>query len=111
MSATKAVGTNALSAVTTTQSTTANSIGTQYAAEWSWKAVVSSSPSTAATFQVSWSLDGTLYYYGALMTLPTTNGTYWGVYALPVTAQYSIVTFTAGTAGDCAFSAQLGEAY
>ena len=108
MAATKAVGTNVLSGVTTSQSSTANSTSTTYAMCWYIKAVVTSSPSTAATFYIQQSPDGSTYYYGPTYSVPTTNGTYYWQIALDPTCESTIVTFAAGTAGDCAFSAQLG---
>jgi len=109
MALTKAVGSNVLSGVTTTQTSTANSTAGCYAMAWYITAIVSSSPATAATFTVNQSPDGSTMYPGPTFTVPTTNGTYTWLIALDPTCQSTTITFTAGTAGDCSFSAQLGE--
>jgi hypothetical protein len=108
MSLTKAVGSHVLSGVTTSQSSTANSTTACYAMAWFVTAVVSSSPAAAATFYIQQSPDGSTYYNGPTFSIPLTNGTYSWTIALDPTCESTIITFTAGTAGDCAFSAQLG---
>jgi hypothetical protein len=109
MAITKAVASNVLSGVTTSQSSTANSTTGDYAMCWYIKAVVSSSPAAAATFYVQQSPDGSTYYYGPTYSVPLTNGTYYWQIAIDPTCESTIITFAAGTAGDCAFSAQLGQ--
>ena len=110
MAITKAVASNVLSAVTTTQSSTANSTTGDYAMAWYIKYVVASGPSTAATFYIQQSPDASAYYNGPTYTCSLTNGTYYvGPIALDPTCESTIITFTAGTAGDYTFTAQLGQ--
>jgi len=75
---------------------------------WYVKAIVASSPAAAATFYIQQSPDGSAYYNGPTYSCTTTNGTYYWIIALDPTCESTIITFTAGTTGDCTFSAQLG---
>ena len=51
--------------------------------------------STAATFTVQWSPDGSTYYSGQTYTAPTSAGTtYWTV-AVPITAEDVQIVYTA----------------
>lgn len=108
MAITKA-NTSLLSAVVTTQTSSAVSTTGDYADAVYVSAVVTGSPAAAATFAINQSPDGSTYYSQATYTVSTTNGTYNWIIALDPTCEKVTVTFTAGTAGDCSFTAQLGQ--
>lgn len=110
MAATK-TSASLLSAVTTTQTSSAVDTSAHYADSVYVKIVVVGSPSAGASFAILQSPDaGTTYYTGPTYTASTTAGTYYWIIQLDPTCTKVEISFTAqtgGTSSTC--TAQLGE--
>ncbi len=99
-----------LSAVTTTQTSSAVDTSTHYGDDIYAKLVVAGTPSTTATFTPQYSPDGSAYYNGQTYSAPLVAGTYYWVVSVPVTAKNVKVDFVTQTGGTSStFTAQLGE--
>jgi hypothetical protein len=100
-----------LSAVTTTQTSTATDISGDYADDMYVSIAVVGTASAGATFQLQWSEDGgTTYYNSPVYTAGLTATTYYWVVSIPATANRVKIVFTAqtgGTSSTC--TAQLGR--
>lgn len=94
-----------LSAVTSTQTSSAVSLTDSYAADLYVSIAQVGTASTAATFQPQYSPDGgTTYYPGATYTAGTAASTYYWVVAIPADATHVKVAFTqqsGGTSSTC----------
>lgn len=111
MAVTKGTGTTILSAVTTTQTSSATSTSGDYADSIYAKLVVVGTPSGSASFAILQSPDGgTTYYTGPTYSAPLVAGTYYWVIALDPTCTKVEVSFTAQTGGSSGtFTAQLNN--
>jgi hypothetical protein len=110
MAATKANAT-LLSAVTTTQTSSAQDTSGDYADDLYVSIAQVGTATTAASFIVQWSEDaGTTYYNSQTYTAGLTAGTYYWTISIPSTATNVKVAFTqqsGGTSSTC--TAQLGR--
>ncbi len=110
MAATKA-NTTLLSAVTTTQTSSAADISTVYAADVYVSIIEVGTAATAASFIIQWSEDGgTTYYNSPVYSAGLAAATYYWTIAVPATADHVKIAFTAeagGTSSTC--TAQLGK--
>lgn len=111
MAITKGTGTSLLSAVTTTQNSSAVDVSGDYADAIYVKLVVVGTPTTSASFIIQQSPDGgTTYYNGPSYSATLVAGTYYWVIQLDPTCTKTILAFTAqggGTSGT--FTAQLNK--
>jgi hypothetical protein len=110
MAATR-TNTSLFSGQTTTATSSAVNVATDYAREIYVSIVQVGSASTGASFYIQYSADGTNYnYQSAVFTCPTVAGTYnWSV-QLPIGIEKVKMTFTAqsgGTSSTC--TADLNE--
>ena len=86
------------------------SCSTDYLQEVYVSLVQVGSATTAATFIVQASPDGSTYYSGPTYTAPTTAGTYNWTIAVPVTAEDVQIVYTAQAGGTSStLAAQLGQ--
>lgn len=100
-----------LTAVTTSQTSSAIPTSGDYADEVYVSIVVVGTPSGAASFFISWSPDnGTTYYVSQTYSTPLVAGTYDWTISLPVTCTKVEITFVTQTGGTSStLTAQLGQ--
>lgn len=100
-----------LSAVTTTQTSSAQDTSGDYANDLYVSIAQVGTATTAASFQVQWSEDaGSTYYNSGTYTAGTAAATYYWTVSIPATATNVKVAFTqqsGGTSSTC--TAQLGR--
>jgi hypothetical protein len=112
MAATKGTGTSVLSAVTTTQTSSAIDVSGDNVDEIYVSLVVVGTPTTSANFAIQQSPDaGTTYYSGPIYSAALTAGTYyWGPILLGMTCTKVKVSFTAQSGGTSStLTAQLNK--
>jgi hypothetical protein len=95
---------------TASGTTNAISCSTDYVQEVYVQIVQVGSATTAASFTIQWSPDGSTYYSGQTYTAGTSAATYTWVIACPVTAENVQVVYTAQAGGTSStLTAQLGQ--
>jgi hypothetical protein len=102
--------TTALSAVTTTQVSSAVDVSGQDLSDVLVQIVQVGTATTASSFQVQWSLDGTLYFSTPAYSTDKAAGTYSFTIAVPDSAQWVKISFVqqaGGTSSTC--TAQVGK--
>ncbi len=112
MAVTKSSSTFTWASGSATASGTTNPIAcsSDYVQEVYVSIVQVSTATTAATFTVQWSPDGSTYYSGQTYTAPTAAATTNWVVAVPVTAEDVQIVYTAQSGGTSStLTAQLGQ--
>lgn len=99
-----------LSAVTTSQTSSAQDISGDYVQQLFVDIVVVGTPTVAASVQPQWSPDGTIFYNGPTFSTTLAAGTYDTVIDVPVTAKSVKVVFVQQTGGTSSTATvQLGQ--
>ncbi len=95
---------------TTSGTTNAVTVSTDYSQDAAIAIVQVGTATTAASFQVQYSFDGSTYYTLITITAPTTAGTYYWTISLPVTAAYVEIVYGAQSGGTSStLTGQVGD--
>jgi hypothetical protein len=112
MAASKSASTFTWASGSSTSSGTTNPIScsTDYIQEVYVSIVQVGTATTAASFSLQWSPDGSTYYAGQTFTAGTAAATYTWTIAVPVTAEDVQIVYTAQSGGTSStLTAQLGQ--